>query len=263
MHGPNGVDYPNHATFLEVKKHACMVYDHGSTDEGPPLFRVTALFSQAGDQTTVAMTMAFESAQAADESRKFIKQAGGETTWDRFAEYLAKQKSGNEVFVITRSFDAPLLSLYQMWTDTSHLSKWLAPNGTMTFIKSEIRPGGSTFSVMRHGAESPPMYGRADYIELSQPHRVVYTQQFCDELENIVRHPMAATWPETMLTIVTLVEEGEQQTRVTLTWQPHGAVSAEEVATFVNARSGMTLGWTGSFDGLESYLAEVVEKIPS
>jgi len=40
-----------------------------------------------------------------------------------------------------------------------------------------------------------------------------------------------------------------------LTWEPHGAATDAEVATFVQGRGGMTMGWTGSFDKLEALLA--------
>ena len=65
---------------------------------------------------------------------------------------------------------------------------------------------------------------------------------------------MAPTWPATMLTIVELTEEGPDRTRVTVTWEPHGAVTREELDTFIAARAGMSMGWTGSFDKLEAYL---------
>jgi len=67
---------------------------------------------------------------------------------------------------------------------------------------------------------------------------------------------MAPTWPETMLTVVEFTAEGPEQTRATVTWKPYGAVTAEELAAFIDARAGMTLGWTGSFDKLEELLAE-------
>jgi uncharacterized protein YndB with AHSA1/START domain len=54
-----------------------------------------------------------------------------------------------------------------------------------------------------------------------------------------------------MLTTVKLTPEGPQQTRVTVVWEPHGAVTAEELAAFVAMKGSMTLGWTGSFDKLE------------
>jgi uncharacterized protein YndB with AHSA1/START domain len=254
MHGPDGVDYPNHTVFLEVENQAKMVYDHGANATQAAMFRVTALFTALGDQTKLDMTMAFANAESAAGAKKFIKQAGGDATWDRLAEYLVKQKEGKEAFIINRSFAAPIERMYAMWTEPEHLAKWLAPKGSLEFIRADIRPGGTTFSVMKHSPESPAMYGRASYIELSKPHRIVYTQQFCDDKENVVRHPMSATWPETKLTTVTLTAEDEGQTRVTIRWEPTGKFSPEELDTFVSARAGLTLGWTGSLDGLETYL---------
>jgi hypothetical protein len=58
-----------------------------------------------------------------------------------------------------------------------------------------------------------------------------------------------------MLTTVKLSEEGPDRTRVTVTWEPHGATTREELEAFINAKPGMTLGWTGSFDKLENLLA--------
>ena len=66
---------------------------------------------------------------------------------------------------------------------------------------------------------------------------------------------MAPTWPATMLTTVELTEEGPDRTRVTVTWEPHGPTTREELETFINAKAGMTQGWTGSFDKLEALLS--------
>jgi hypothetical protein len=65
---------------------------------------------------------------------------------------------------------------------------------------------------------------------------------------------MAPTWPALMYTRVHLEEEGPDRTRVTITWEPYSEASPEEIATFVQARAGMTQGWTGSLDKLEEYI---------
>jgi uncharacterized protein YndB with AHSA1/START domain len=59
-----------------------------------------------------------------------------------------------------------------------------------------------------------------------------------------------------MLTTVTFAEEEPNRTRVTVTWEPYGPATPEEIAAFVKERAGMTGGWTGSFDKLEALLAE-------
>ena len=87
--------------------------------------------------------MALATAEAANETKKFIKKAGGDSTWDRLAEYL----SPTDKFVINRSFDAPLNMMFEMWTDPKHFSQWLPPTGfTMQYLKSDIKAGGNTVS---------------------------------------------------------------------------------------------------------------------
>lgn len=257
MHGPDGVDYPNKTIYLEVKEFSRLVYDHGGSDDRPPMFRVTVNFSEFKGRTKMEMSMALPTPEAAEETRKFIKKAGGDSTWDRLAEYLEQHSTGKEKFVINRTFDAPLPLMFKVWTEPEHFSRWLPPTGfKMTFLKADIKPGGTTFYFMNNDS-GMKMYGRAQYLEVKSPDRLVYTQQFCDENENLSRHPMAPTWPATMLTTVTLTEEAADRTRVTITWEPHGPTTPEELETFIKSKGGMTQGWTGSFDKLEKYLVEM------
>jgi uncharacterized protein YndB with AHSA1/START domain len=255
MHGPDGVDYENRTIYYEVEERARLVYDHGGGEDRPPLFRVTVTFAEVDGQTHMDMTMALATPEAAQEAKKFIKKAGGDSTWDRLAEYLEKETSGNEQFVINRTFAAPQKLLFDMWTKPEHLAQWLAPTGfTMEFHRVDIKSGGSGFYSMSGG--DMKLYGRVNYLEIRPHDLLVYTQQFCDEKENISRHPMAPTWPETMLTTVSFCPEDAAHTRVTVTWRPQGAVTPAELAAFVQARAGMTVGWTGSFDKLDELLAK-------
>lgn len=257
MHGPDGVDYPNKAQYFEVEKYSKLVYDHGANDDRPALFRVTVHFTEVEGKTRMDMRMALPTPEAAEETRKFIKKAGGNSTWDRLAEYLEKESSGKDKFVINRSFDAPVEVVFEMWTNPEHFAQWMGPAGSqMQFIRADIRPGGSTFYMMTIGADIK-LHGRAEYLEIRKPDRIVYIQQFCDENENITRHPMAPVWPESMLTTVVLAEDGgPDRTRVTVTWEPHGDATRDEIAFFTEARAGMTQGWTGSFDKLEAHLSD-------
>jgi uncharacterized protein YndB with AHSA1/START domain len=253
MHGPDGTDWPNKTTYLEVVPLAKLVYDHGANDEQPALFRVTVLFAEVDGKTQMDMTMSLDSVEQAMQTRQFIKQAGGNATWDRLAEYLGERLTDKQQFVINRSFEAPRELMFAMWTKPEHFSRWIAPTGFETrFIRADIRTGGSSLYCMSGPAFT--MWGRAQYEEVRHPDRLVYTQQFCDEHENVSRHPMAPLWPETMRTVVEFTEEGPDCTRVTVTWEVVGPVKPEEMATFIGGRAGMTQGWTGSFDKLEHVL---------
>lgn len=259
MHGPDGVDYENKTIYHEVEECAKLVYDHGGNDEldRPPLFRVTAIFTDLAGKTQLEMTMALATAEAAEETKKFIKKASGNSTWDRLGEYLDKEQHGKEIFVINRAFEAPLDVLFEMWTNPEHLSQWLPPTGfQMQFLKANIQTGGGSLFSMDNGA-GVRFFGRAEYLQIEKPHRIVYTQQFCDKQGNIARHPGAPVWPETMLMTVTLCEESPETTRVTVKSEAYGAVTPEELAAFVQERAGMTQGWNGSFDKLEEVLPSV------
>jgi uncharacterized protein YndB with AHSA1/START domain len=254
MHGPDGTDYENTTQYLEVLPMQRMVYDHGGHKDRPPLFRVTALFTERDGRTQLDMHMAFATPEIAVEMRGFIRKAGGETTWDRLAEYLAKQHTGKELFFIARSFEASIDHVYDMWTKPEHLAQWLPPTGaTMRFLRSESQLGKTSFYEMRF-AGNEPLYGLVKYLELRKPYRIVYTQQFCDANERVLRPPFFGHWPLLMRSTVELAAEAEQATRVTVRWEPEEA-TAEDLAEFVNQRAGMSGGWTGSFDKLEALLA--------
>jgi uncharacterized protein YndB with AHSA1/START domain len=254
MHGPDGTDYENKTIYHEVEECAKLLYDHGGNDDRPPLFRVDVRFRESAGKTTMEMTMTLASEEAAQESAKFIKQVGGNSTWDRLGEYLEKNSSGAEKFIINRVFEATRDVVFAMWTDPEHFVKWLPPKGfTMEFLNADIRTGGRTFYKMTNGQIT--MYGKAEYLEITPPARLVYTQQFSDEHGGISRHPMTPVWPETMLTQVDFAEESADSTRVTVTWEPYGKATAEEIAAFAKMRDSMTMGWTGSFDKLEELLS--------
>lgn len=216
MHGPDGVDYPNKAIYHEVEKYKRLVYDHGANDERPPLFRVTVLFKEIGHQTRMEMTMTCPTPEAAEQTKKFIKIAGGNSTWDRLAEYLEKESLDKDIFVINRSFEASIETLFEMWTDSQHSSQWLVP----------------------------VLDGKINDLKIKRPEYLEYI------------HPTGPVWSKPVLTRVLLSKEQEGQTRVTVIWEPYGDVSEAERQAFAQMKASMTQGWTEAFDKLENSLIE-------
>lgn len=56
------------------------------------------------------------------------------------------------------------------------------------------------------------------------------------------------------LSTVTFTDAGAGKTRVTVRWVPYEATEAER-KTFEAGKDSMRQGWTGTFDRLDSYLA--------
>ena len=253
MHGPDGTDFPNKTFYHEVRECQKLVYDHGANDEQPPLFRVTALFSVSDGKTLLQLTMKLATPEAAESIRKFIKQAGGNATWDRLAEHLSETLNGETSFVINRSYSASVQDIYRAWTNPAQLCKWLPPSGfTMEFLDSDIRKGGRCLSRMSNG-DGISFCVKLDYLECS-PSRIIYMQTFCDENGQATKHPGLQEFPESLLQNVSISEEEDGMTRVTLTTTPFGSPSPGELKVFLDIRDSMTTGWTHSLDVLEFML---------
>ena len=253
MHGPDGVDYPNITTYHEVEPYKKLVYDHGGNEERARLFTVTVTFEEHKGKTVMDMTMTLDTPEAAKEIKQFIKKAGGNATWDRLAEYLENQQSGKDPFVINRTFEAPIEKVFEMWTNPSLFSKWLPPVGfTMEYLNTDLRQDGTTFYKMSN--DQMTHYGKMNYKEINPVHRLVYTQCFTDESGNLSKPPFEKNWPDMMLVTVTFTEEGPGETRVTVASEVYGEATEVERKIFHDAKGGMTMGWSGSFDKLEDLL---------
>ncbi len=256
MHGPDGVDYPNITTYHEIIPFKKLVYDHGGNEERQKLFTVTVTFSEELNHTIMNMIMSFDTKEIARDMEKFIKDAGGNATWDRLAEFLEDQEFHTDPFFINRTFKAPKDLVFKMWIDPEHLKNWMAPAGaSMKMIKCNIATGGETFYQM-FNADGSSMFGQIQYKKISPTDLIEYSQNFCDEKGQLCKPPFAPTWPNFMNTTIQFFKEDENLTRVCIRWIADQNGTLVERDTFHQAKAGMTQGWTGSLNKLEEKLEE-------
>jgi uncharacterized protein YndB with AHSA1/START domain len=248
MHGPDGKNYRNKHTFLEIVKSERVVFDHSSS----PRFQLTVTLEDAGaGKTKITWRQRFESAEECERISKYAI-AGNEQNLDRLAAHLA-QAAAAKPFVIARTFDAPRELVWKAWSERWRLMEWFGPKGfKMPAAKLDFRPGGD-FHYCLAAPNGHEMWGRFLYREIVAPEKIVLVSFFSDEAGGVTRHPMSATWPLEMLSTFTLAEENGR-TVVTIEWIPLNATE-EELATFNAAHEGMKQGWTGTFDQLAAYLA--------
>jgi uncharacterized protein YndB with AHSA1/START domain len=165
---------------------------------------------------------------------------------------ITETQISNAEFVITRTFDAPRVLVWQAWTDANHLAKWWGPavfeNEVVSF---DFRPGG----VFHYKMTTPngEMWGRFVYREINEPEKLVYVSSFSDEAGEITRAPFADNFPLEVLSTLEL-EENNGQTTLTLRGIPINA-SADEMEFFASMHSSMQGGWNGTMDQLAAHLA--------
>ena len=161
----------------------------------------------------------------------------------------------DEVFKLSRTFDAPKALIWACWTEADHLANWFGPAGMKLIVKSlDLRVGGTFL----YGMQMPngiTMWGKWVFREINAPDSMAYVVSFCNEAGQPVRHPMAPLWPLEVLAIQTLSEKDGK----TLTESRSYPINAspEERAVFKAGHAGMQMGFGGTFAQLDAYLARI------
>ncbi len=92
----------------------------------------------------------------------------------------------NQEILVTRTFAAPRDLVWQMWTTAEHLQHWWGPEGwTLPICDVDFRPGGTWFYCMQ-GPDGMKSYGKATYLEIDAPKRIVYEDAFVDADGNLL-----------------------------------------------------------------------------
>ena len=158
-------------------------------------------------------------------------------------------------FIISRVFDAPRDRVWQAWTEVDRLKQWWGPKGfVVTQLKLDLRPGGTMHYRLRM-PDGKDMWGRFIYREIVKPERLVWINSFSDKDGGLSVHPMAPTWPREMHTTVRFEDLGGK-TRITVEWLPVEGSTDLERKTFEEGRDSMKMGWTGTMEQFEAYLAK-------
>jgi uncharacterized protein YndB with AHSA1/START domain len=91
MHGPDGVDYPNRITFVEVVRPERLVYEHGGDEPSEADFRGVVTFQDEAGGTRVSMRNLFPSAAIREMViREYHAEEGANQTLDRLGAYLQR-----------------------------------------------------------------------------------------------------------------------------------------------------------------------------
>jgi uncharacterized protein YndB with AHSA1/START domain len=158
-------------------------------------------------------------------------------------------------FVISRVFDAPRDLVWRCFTDPEHMRQWWGPKGFKVLAsKMDLRVGG-TYHYGMSAPDGSPMWGKFVYSEIVPPERLDFISSFSDEKGGTTRHPGHMSWPLETHSTFTFEELPGGKTKFTISWEPHNA-TGEERQTFEAGRDSMRMGWSGTLEKLEAYLAK-------
>ena len=91
---------------------------------------------------------------------------------------LDVQPNNDRELVLGRWMDASPAAIWRAWTDPELLAQWFCPKPwRVTDVKQDIRPGGSSFMIMR-GPNGEEMPMRGVYLEVEHGRRIVFTDAF-------------------------------------------------------------------------------------
>jgi uncharacterized protein YndB with AHSA1/START domain len=220
--------------FKEVVKPERIVFSHGGNREGGPDVRFVATWTfdvRDGDKTEVTIRMEFPSAEERDfVIKQFGALEGGKQTLARLSEHLPTMP-----FVIERTFDAPVKTVWQAITELDQMKQWYFP--MLEAFKPEV--GFQTqFTVS---------FGNTDYLHIWKVAEVVPQKR-------IAYRWKYGGYPGDSLVTFELFDEAGK-TRLKLT---HEGLETFEPQTYpVLSRKNFAMGW---IHFVETALKDYLEK---
>lgn len=155
-----------------------------------------------------------------------------------------------DVIEIERVFDAPVETVWDMWTKPEHFKAWYGPDGfEIPVVELNVNVGGkrrfNMVSDMPDGAMSLWFIG--EYLEIAPYTRLVFTENMTDEAGNVISLAdmgMGDDDTPIVTTVTVLLEALPGQTKMTMT---HAGVAPE---------LGAIDGWNQSLDKMAAYVAK-------
>jgi len=257
MHGPNGINFPNKIVFIEVIEPELLVYKHSGEGDDDIVFHVRVTFVADGNKTKLTMHSVFETAAMLKKAtEEYHAIEGAQQHVAKLAAYLDTMPTDDDL-VIIREFNAPRQLVYDAWTTAAYLAKWWGPAGGAIEVKKfDLRPGGVFHYAMLH-PDLGKVWGKFTYREITAPELIIFTSSFSDEEGAITPMLWMPVWPLEILNILSLTEH-DGKTRLSLGGRPINA-SAEEIAAYKEMLKSMQQGFNGTFEKLETFLAEMVK----
>lgn len=142
---------------------------------------------------------------------------------------------------ITLDFDAPIETVWAMWTDPALFKTWYGPMGMhVPTAEMDVTVGGTRKICMAAPDRDMQMWFTGVYKEINRPTRLVYTESMCDA-NGVILSPEQMGMPpgQPQITeVIVALQEQDGKTRMTMVHAgvPEGTAGEK--------------GWAQALDGL-------------
>ena len=198
MRGPDGVEFPVDATYLEVDAPARLVIESKAVGpDGTALLEATNTVTFVERDGKTEVTVHARATALVPEAAPML--VGMEVGWNQSLQCLDDVLTGavDRQFVIMRVFDAPREVLFRAWTDPAQLLAWWGPKGfSLTIEEIDVRPGG-TWRFTMHGPDGVDYPNVARYEIVEAPRRLVFMlsgEEVTAEVRRSARPSPSMTW---------------------------------------------------------------------
>jgi uncharacterized protein YndB with AHSA1/START domain len=150
-------------------------------------------------------------------------------------------KVADDELSITRTFDAPLELVFEIWSRREHMMRWLGPTEfKCTHCELDFRPGGKWRACIISDKYGESWMG-GEYREIEKDRRIVYTFAWEDGRDQ--------PGVETLVTVTFTEQEGK-------------TVQTFHQRPFVNveSRDSHVGGWNECFDREQAYVETLAQK---
>ena len=157
--------------------------------------------------------------------------------------------------IITRTFKAPLLFVWEAFSTAEHLAQWWGPKGFDTVVKQFQFEINGVFHYGLKGPDGSIMWGKFNYKEIDKPTKLAFTNAFSNEEGELVpapEIPFGKDWPLEILNTITFKEQDDTTLMKMISYPMHP--TEESLQTFGNNIQNMEIGFNGTFNNLESFL---------
>ncbi|MCI5043224.1 MAG: SRPBCC domain-containing protein [Aquisalinus sp.] len=150
---------------------------------------------------------------------------------------------------IERTFEAPIETIWAMWTESQLFKQWYGPNGmSVPTAEMDVVVGGKRKICMQMTTpdRTMMMWFVGDYKEVNKPTRLVYTESMADENGNVISPKdmgMPEGHPEVTEVIVELSErDGKTTMKMTHVGVPHDSQGAGGWKQAIEKMAGLIEG---------------------